>query len=322
MKKLKDFENLPSFIRDYLSHKFTIEGKSELTVKEYAYDLQTFLRYITAKQKGIKDISEIKKLSVKNADIGLIRDVSLSDVYDYLLFLSKSMGNSVKSRARKLSSLKSFYKYLDNDAHLINVNIVKDLQLPKIPKQLPIYLELDEAKTLLQAPEGENKERDFLILIILLNCGLRVSELKNIHLNDIKGDTLLIKGKGQKERILFLNPSALKALDAYLNVRKPRRSDITQLILSDRGEEISVGGIQYTVKKLVKKAGLDSTRITTHKLRHTAATLMYKYGGVDVRALQEVLGHEHLNTTEIYTHTDREAVRNALNKNPLSGYKK
>lgn len=319
---MQDYSNMPPIIRDYLSHKFTIEGKSELTVKEYSYDLRTFFRFMLARKNNITDIEEIKKLSIKNIDVNFIKDISLSDIYDYLLFLSHDMDNSVKSRARKLSAIKSFFKYLDNDVHLINVNVAKDLQLPKIPKKLPTYLELDEAKRLLEAPEGNNKERDYFILTILLNCGLRVSELKNLNINDIKGDTIRIKGKGNKERQLYLNDATKNALKDYLKVRKPKKADETQLILSNHNKKISIGGIQYVVKNLIRKAGLDAETLSVHKLRHTAATLMYKYGGVDVRALQEVLGHEHLNTTQIYTHTDRDSIRNAITKNPLSKFKK
>lgn len=319
---MQDFKEMPNIIRDFLSHKYTIEGKSELTVKEYAYDLRTFLRYILAKRNNISDISEIKKLSIMKIDIEFIRDISLSDVYDYLLFLSRDMNNSVNSRARKLSAIRAFLKYLHSDVNLLKVNVVKDLQLPKVPKKLPVYLELEEAKQLLSAPEGKNKERDFFILVILLNCGLRVSELKNLSVNDIKNDTIRIRGKGNKERILYLNDATKEALDDYLKVRKPRNTYETQLILSNTNEKISINGIQYIVKNLIRKAGLDATVISTHKLRHTAATLMYKYGGVDVRALQEVLGHEHLNTTQIYTHTDKDSIKNAINNNPLSHFKK
>lgn len=319
---MQDFSNMPSVIRDYLSHKFTIEGKSELTVKEYSYDLRTFFRFMLARRNKITDIEEIKDLSIKNVDINFIRDISRSDIYDYLLFLSHDMDNSVKSRARKLSAVKSFFKYLDNDMHLLTVNVAKDMNLPKIPKKLPTYLELDEAKKLLETPEGDNKERDFFILTILLNCGLRVSELKNLSINDIKGDAIRIKGKGNKERQLYLNDATQNALTEYMKVRKPKMPTETQLLLSRRGEKISIGGIQYIVKNLIRKAGLDAEVLSTHKLRHTAATLMYKYGGVDVRALQEVLGHEHLNTTQIYTHTDKDSIRNAITNNPLSNYKK
>jgi len=319
---MQDYSNMPTVIRDYLSHKFTIEGKSELTVKEYAYDLRTFFRFMLARRNNITDIEEIKELSIKNVDIAFIRDVSRSDIYDYLLFLSRDMNNSVKSRARKLSAIKSFFKYLDNDMHLLTVNVAKDMNLPKIPKKLPIYLELDEAKKLLETPEGDNKERDYFILTILLNCGLRVSELKNLSVNDIKGDAIRIRGKGNKERQLYLNEATKNALSDYMAVRKPKVPTETQLLLSRLGEKISIGGIQYIVKNLIRKAGLDAEILSVHKLRHTAATLMYKYGGVDVRALQEVLGHEHLNTTQIYTHTDKDSIRNAITNNPLSNYKK
>lgn len=317
---MTDYSEFPQCAKDFLSHKLTIEGKSKLTVKEYAYDLRTFFKYI--KHSKHKEEENFLKEDISKMTIDDIRAITISDVYEFLLFLSSDKNNGVRTRARKLSTIKSFFQYLDVSVHLIDNNIVKNIKMPSIPKTLPRYLELNEAQRLLECAQGKNKERDFFILTILLNCGLRVSELKNMKLGDIKGDTVLIHGKGNKERQLYLNKATKEALNAYLKIRTPAKPQYTQVILSSTGNEISIGGIQFIVKNLIKKAGLDASKLSTHKLRHTAATLMYKYGNVDVKALQEVLGHEHLNTTEIYTHANNEEIRKALNNNPLSSYHK
>ncbi len=311
-------KNHSQLVRNFLSHKLTIEGKSPLTVKEYAYDLQTFFRYIV-KQKENSPLP-IEEIVISQVDINLIKSIELTDIYEYLMYLSKEKGNGVKSRARKLSCIKSFYKYLHIKMHLLEKDIAKDLEMPKTPKSLPRYLELNEAQTLLNAVSGKTKERDYLILMILLNCGLRVSELQNIKLSDIRDDTLTVTGKGNKERQLFLNEATKKALQDYLEVRP--KNQYKTLLLSSKGTPISVAGIQYTVKNLFRKAGLDATKLSTHKLRHTAATLMYKHGKVDIKTLQRVLGHEHLNTTEIYTHTDDTMVKEAIDHNPLARFEK
>ena len=318
------FEKLPQQVRNFLSHKLTIEGKSKLTVKEYAYDLQTFFRFMVRrlnKEYGaLKDKSEFVKGDLSQIDVEFIKRITLTDIYEFLMFLHNEMGNSVKARARKLCSLRSFYKYLTVKAHILETDIVKDVEIPKIGKALPRYLQLEESKTLLNSIEGKNKERDFLMLMILLNCGLRVSELRNIKLNDIKGDVLRVTGKGSKERQLYLNDATQSAVSDYLMVRQDVNDN--QLFLSATGKPISVAGIQHTVKNQFRKAGFDATKLSTHKLRHTAATLMYKYGDIDIKTLQAVLGHENLNTTEIYTHTDNEQIKDAINKNPLSDFKK
>ncbi len=311
-------KNHSQLVRNFLSHKLTIEGKSPLTVKEYAYDLQTFFRYLV-KQKETPE-TPLEEVCVSHVDLDFIRAIEIADIYEYLMYLSKEKGNGVKSRARKLSAIKSFYKYLTVKMHLLDENIAKDLEMPKMPKTLPRYLELEEAKQLLNSVSGKQKERDYLMLTILLNCGLRVSELQNIRLSHIRGNTLTVTGKGNKERQLFLNDATKKALEDYLAVRPHGQSDY--LLLSSRQTPISVAGIQYTMKNLFRKAGLDATKLSTHKLRHTAATLMYKHGKVDIKTLQKVLGHEHLNTTEIYTHTDDTLVKEAIDLNPLAHFEK
>ena len=310
-------KNHSQLVRNFLSHKLTIEGKSPLTVKEYAYDLQTFFRYLVKRLENCS--APMEEIDITGVDIEFVKRIELTDIYEYLMYLSKEKQNGVKSRARKLSCIKSFYKYLNVKVHLLDKDIAKDLEMPKTPKTLPRYLELSEAQVLLESVSGKQKERDYLILMILLNCGLRVSELQNIKLSDIRENTLTVTGKGNKERQLFLNEATKKALEDYLNVRKNNRCE--SLLLSSRGDAISVAGIQYTVKNLFRKAGLDATKLSTHKLRHTAATLMYKHGKVDIKTLQRVLGHEHLNTTEIYTHTDDSMVKEAIDQNPLAHFK-
>lgn len=312
------FKNHSQLVRNFLSHKLTIEGKSPLTVKEYSYDLQTFLRYIRKRKEALA--TPLEEVDISRVDISLIASIELTDIYEYLMYLSKEKENGVRSRARKLSCIKSFYKYLHIKVHLLEKDIAKDLEMPKTPKSLPRYLELQEAQMLLNSVSGKEKERDYLMLMILLNCGLRVSELQNIKLRDIKGDTLTVTGKGNKERQLFLNDATKQALQDYLSVRKDNRCE--SLLLSSRGTPLSVAGIQYTMKNLFRKAGLDATKLSTHKLRHTAATLMYKHGKVDIKTLQKVLGHENLNTTEIYTHTDDSMVRDAIDHNPLANFQK
>ena len=232
----------------------------------------------------------------------------------------KEYGLKASSRARKVSTIRSFYKYLTNKAKLIDVNPLQDIDSPKVPKTLPRYLTLDEAQQLLQSVDGKNKERDYCILCIFLNCGLRISEIVGLNLQDIREDQIRVFGKGSKERIVYINSAVANALNDYLQVRKNIAAiDRNALFLSNRRERISRETIHAMVKKYLKKAGLDADKYSAHKLRHTAATLMLQ-NGVDVRTLQELLGHENLNTTQIYTHIDNTSLKIAAEANPLGNY--
>lgn len=236
-------------------------------------------------------------------------------------YVTRKRDNSPNARARKVASLKSFFNYLTTKAKLLSYNPAGELESPKLMKRLPKYLNVEESKKLLNTVEGDFKERDFCILTLFLNCGMRLSELVNINMNKIKDDTLTVIGKGDKERTIYLNSACLKAIDAYLKVRPAEGvKDKNALFLSKRKQRISNKTVQYIVKKYIKSAGLDPERYSTHKLRHTAATLMYKHGGVDIRALQEILGHESISTTEIYTHIDKEQLKKAVESNPLSDF--
>lgn len=322
----------PPILRDFLSYHETIKAHSQLTVDEYFLDLRNFFRYIKmTRDSSLKD-KELSEIDISDVGIELIGSVTLSDIYNYMSYLSRDRvlhqnsrnsgyGLNAKSRARKIATIRSFYNYVCNKAHLIEQNPVKDIDTPKTMKALPKYLTLDESMQLLNSVDGKNRERDYAILTLFLNCGLRISELCGLNLNDIQDEALRVLGKGNKVRIVYLNDACLSALNSYLAVRRPINGrDQNALFLSSRNERVSRSTVHALVKKHIAGAGLDASQYSSHKLRHTAATLMLQ-NGVDVRAVQEVLGHEHLNTTEIYTHIDNEALRVAARANPLSHVK-
>lgn len=324
--------NAPQILADFLSYHETIKAHSQRTVDEYFLDLRNFFRYIIQlRDPSLRNIP-FDKIDIMDVDLALIKTITLSDIYGYMTYLSRDRvqhhncensdkGLNASSRARKLSTIRSFFNYLCNKVHLLEENPCKDIDSPKQMKSLPRYLTLEDSLSLLDAVDGKHKERDFCIITLFLNCGLRISELIGLDIGDIQEDTLRILGKGNKVRIVYLNNACKDALAQYLAVRHPISGrDRNALFLSEREQRISRATVHALVKKHLSMAGLDSTRYSSHKLRHTAATLMLQ-NGVDVKAVQEVLGHEHLNTTEIYTHIDNEALRIAAKANPLSHVK-
>lgn len=321
----------PKILRDFLVYHETIKGHSKNTVDEYYLDLRTFFRYLKL-SRGLVDRNIcLEDISIQDVDLDFVAKVTLSEVYEYLGFLSRdrvknqrsrdsSFGISPTSRARKIASIKSFYKYLTVKANLLPDNPVQDLDSPKIPKTLPRYLSLEESRMLLRSIDSRNQERDYCIICIFLNCGLRISEIVGLNISDIRSDNLRVIGKGNKERVVFLNDATAEAINAYLEVRKRIDAvDTAALFLSNRRTRISREAVHNLVKKSLLRAGLDAEKYSAHKLRHTAATLMLK-NGVDVRTLQELLGHEHLNTTQIYTHVDSSDLRIAASANPLGNF--
>ncbi len=322
----------PPILRDFLSYHETIKAHSQKTVDEYFLDLRNFFRYLKQTRDASLKGRELSEIDVMDVDLALVKTVTLTDIYGYMTYLSRDRvqhqnskksgyGLNASSRARKISTIRSFYNYLTNKVHLLEQNPVKDMDTPKLKKNLPKYLTLDDSMRLLDSVDGPNQERDYAILTLFLNCGLRISELCGLNLNDIQDEALRVLGKGNKVRIVYLNEACMGALDAWLAVRRPITGrDQNALFLSSRNERISKSTVHALVKKHLSAAGLDATQYSSHKLRHTAATLMLQ-NGVDVRAVQEVLGHEHLNTTEIYTHIDNEALRVAAKANPLSHVK-
>ena len=328
--------NSPIVLRAFLHYHETIKSHSKLTIDEYFLDLRTFFRFMKIHKDLVPRDTPFDDISIMDIDIDFVRSVSVSDVYEYLAFLSRDRpkrGNSrytdygltATSRARKIAVIRSYYKYLTlkaPDDLRLSVNPVADLDSPKARKTLPRYLSLDESIRLLDGVEGPNRQRDFCILTIFLNCGLRISELAGLNLSDIRSDSIRVLGKGNKERVVFLNDACVSAINAYLGIRKSiPGADKKALFLSNRRTRISTSTIHSLVKKHLLSAGLDSSIYSSHKLRHTAATLMLQ-SGVDVRTLQELLGHEHLNTTQIYTHVENENLRDAARRSPLSEYRK
>lgn len=309
----------PAILRDFLTYHETIQGHSQKTADEYFLDLRTFFRFIKLEKKLVPRTTEFDQISIDDVSLDLISSVSLTDVYSFMNFLSRERGLGAPARARKISAIRSFYKYLTVKAKLISENPMQDLDSPRARKSLPHYLDLDQSIQLLENVDGVNRERDYCILTLFLNCGLRISELIGLNLKDIQGDQLRVLGKGNKERIIYLNDACQQAISDWLEVRSYRGSaDPNALFISSQSRKrISKSAVEKLVKKHLTVAGLDSTQYSPHKLRHTAATLMLQ-NGVDVRTLQEVLGHDNLNTTQIYTHIDNENLRVAAKANPLA----
>lgn len=310
----------PPILRDFLVYHETIQGHSHRTVDEYYLDLRNFFRFLKQNKNLASQDTPLDDISIADVDLPLVRDVTLTDIYSYMNYLSRDRGLNNTSRARKVATIRSFYKYLTNKAKLLETNPVQDLDSPRLKKSLPKYLNLEESMDLLDYVDGKNSNRDYCILTLFLNCGLRISELVGLNITDVRGDQLRVLGKGNKERMLYLNDACQRALTDWLDERSAMTlvdQNALFVTLQNR-RRISTAAVHKLVKKHLSAAGLDSTQYSSHKLRHTAATLMLQ-NGVDVRTLQEVLGHDHLNTTQIYTHVDNEDLRTAAKANPLGG---
>ncbi|SNX55439.1 tyrosine recombinase XerC [Thermoanaerobacterium sp. RBIITD] len=311
-------EILPPILEEFLNYFSTIKARSPNTIKAYTYDLTLFLKFMKVRKNLAKD-ANFDNIDISDVDTNFIESICLNDLYAYLSFVANERSNTPPARARKVASLRSFYNYLYTKSKVISKNPAQELESPKLGIRQPVYLTLDESKKLLDSIEGPFKERDYAIITLFLNCGLRLSELANININDIKDDKLTVIGKGNKQRTVYLNDACINAINEYLKVR-PHDSvkDKKALFLSKRLQRISIKTIQYLVKKYLRDANLDGKKYSTHKLRHTAATLMYRYGKVDIRTLQRLLGHSNVSTTQIYTHVDDAQLRDAVYKNPLS----
>ncbi len=325
MINLKDLSAFPKLLQDFAQYKLVVQGCSPKTVTEYLFDMRTFCRYFVAKRTGEETDGEtLKKMNIADLDLEFFKSLSEGDIYEFLFFTKSDRDNESSSRARKLSAIKSFYKYLVTKKQYFETNPAINIETPKKKKQLPKHLSIEECVDLLTAsksdPESKTKERDYCILTLFLNCGMRLSELVGINLPDIDRDleSLKVMGKGSKERIIYLNDACRSALSDYLAVR-PQSTDTSQpLFISRLNKRISVKTVQWLVKKYLDEAGLSNKNYSTHKLRHTAATLMYQSGKVDVRVLKDILGHEQLNTTQIYTHVSNPDMEKAMQSNPLS----
>lgn len=317
----------PNYLNSFLDYSATILNKSPNSIKEYNYDIANFLRFLKI-HFNLTSETELDKITIEDISIDTLKKVTLNDIHAYLAFMTNTFHSKAATRARKASSIRIFFKYLTQKAGLLEINPAQNLENPKLDKRLPKYLTLDESKKLLEITaneeENRNAKRDFAIITLFLNCGMRLSELVDINITDIEFSECKMKviGKGNKERTIYLNKACVKALKDYLSIKPQGKKDMLNsdkaLFLSERHTRIGRRTVQHIVDKELHNAGLDSKKCSVHKLRHTAATLMYQYGQVDIRALQELLGHESISTTEIYTHVENSQVRNAVESNPLA----
>lgn len=326
---MQKYSDCPQVLRDFLVYHETIKGQSPRTISEYYLDMRMFLRFMKLMRSDMPIHTRLDDIDIKDIDLEFIKSITTSDVFDFLSYLANDRtanpdspmpdyGISPTARARKLSALKSFYKYLTIRTKQLQENPVADLEYPKLRKSLPKYLTMEQSAALLKAVNGPNEKRDYAILMLFLNCGIRRSELVGLNITDVYEDRIRVIGKGNKERFVYFGTPCRKAIDAYLVERNNKiLTDNRALFGSRDGNRISVSAVHRLVKKALLQAGIDSTQFSAHKLRHTAATMMLS-GGVDVKTVQEVLGHENLNTTQIYTHIENTELKIAAEANPLS----
>lgn len=315
----------PYYLEDFLTNLKIIRDRSDRTEEAYYIDIRTFLRYLKIKHKAASQSDNWSDITIKDVPLEWVESFTLTDAYVYLKYLKDVRSNETATRARKTSALKQFYNYLSNKAKIIDQNPLKDLELPRVKNKLPVFLSLEDSIKLLESIDSKYKERDYCIIVLFLNCGMRLSELVGLNISDYSRDnkTLRVLGKGNKQRIIYLNQSCIEALNQYLDFSRPNETakDNNAIFLSANKTRINKRRVQQIVEENLKRAGLSNLGVTTHKLRHTAATLMYQHGNVDTLVLRDILGHKSIATTEIYTHLSDDNMRQAAEANPLSKIK-
>ncbi len=321
--KQEYYDDCPYYLEDFLTNMKIIRNRADRTEEAYYIDIRTFLRYLKVKHRDVPSDTEWSEIRIDDVPLEYLENFTLNDAHVYLRFLKDKRGNETATRARKCSALKQFYIYLHKRAKLIDEDPMVDLELPTVKNKLPKFLSLEDSNKLLDSIDSRFKARDYCIILLFLNCGMRLSELVGLNLGDYSKDnrTLRLFGKGSKERIIYLNDVCIDALDDYIQNYRPNETAIDQnaIFLSANKTRINKRRVQQIVEESLEKAGLSNLGITTHKLRHTAATLMYQYGGVDTLVLKEQLGHKSVGTTEIYTHLSNDNLKQAAEANPLSG---
>lgn len=322
MKNLNTADN-PEFLNDYLVHIKVVKMLSERTVREYFFDVRLFLKFVYANKYELEE--DIQDVNISKMTVNDLKMINVSDIYNFIFYTSNDRKNAARARYRKISSLRSFFKFVSHDSKIIENDPTINLDIPTPKKDLPKFLSLNDSMRLLQTSDDADSKRDYCIITIFLNCGVRLSELVGMNLSDIDFNEKKVRvlGKGSKERMVYLNDACIDALNEYLKIRNENKKAANEraLFLSNRNTRISKRRVQQIVEQTISNAGLDGKGITTHKLRHTAATLMYQYGSADVLTLKELLGHSSIATTEIYTHLNNEVVREAVESNPLSSIK-
>lgn len=322
MKK-EYMDDCPEYVKEYLLNLKLIKDRADRTEEAYYIDIRTFLRYLKLKHGDVQSDTPYSKISIKDVPFSYIENFTLYDAYEYMNYLKEIRGNSTATRARKTSALKQLYLYLHSKAKMLDKNPLEDLEMPRIKNKLPKYLSLEQSIELLKNIDSKHRSRDYCIICLFLNCGMRLSELVGLNINDYSKDnrTLRLFGKGSKERIVYLNDACIEALETYLKDRPSNSKDPNALFISQQLRRINKRRVQFIVEEMLKKAGLSNLGVTTHKLRHTAATLMYQHGGVDPLVLKDILGHKSIATTEIYTHLSNENLKKAAESSPLADQK-
>ena len=324
LSKKDEFSDCPEFLISFLAYELSIRNLSPRTVDGYAVDLRTFFRFLrSTRDQPFSDVP-LEEIPIKDLTFDFVRDISKKDVYEFMYYLTKERSNSARTRARKLCSVKAFFRYYVNKQNMLEQNPAIDVDSPSLKKSLPKYLSLEECLELLRHIETEFTERDYCIITFFLNCGMRLSELVGINLTDFKENTVRILGKGNKERTVYLTGACIDALDHYLKERNALSNlkDRNALFVSKRtGKRLSPRRVEQIVGQCLAQAGLSGKGYSPHKLRHTAATLMYRSGQADMLALQEILGHANVSTTQIYTHISRSQLDQAVNASPLAKVK-
>lgn len=314
----------PLRLKAFNTYMDSVKGSSENTTLSYSRDLMMFFRFLKIQRNLCDKNTHFEEINVSDIKDDFYKQVTLTEMYDFLVFSKKQLKNSSATISRKIASLRAFFSFLHRKLQVIDIDYSLDLDNPKIGKRKIKYMDLAEAQNLLDSVKSRNYTRDYCILTLFLNCGLRLAELCSIDISHIKNDTIRIIGKGDKERFVYLNESSLSAIEAYLPDRKAKLDSLSSptekeaLFISERGNRIAKRTVQEIVEKQLRNAGISGQGLSTHKLRHTAATLLYKYGKVDILVLKEILGHENISTTQIYTHTDNDMIRNAVKVNPLN----
>ncbi|MDE6664781.1 MAG: tyrosine recombinase XerC, partial [Ruminococcus sp.] len=312
----------PEFLNNYLVHLKVIRMLSERTINEYYFDIRLFLKYIHKNNINTDSETEVEDTDITYMSPDELQKISVTDIYNFIFYVSDERKNDKRARSRKISSLRSFFKYLTKVEHIVEYDPTREIDMPSPKMTLPKFLSLNESMRLLETSNNSDSKRDYCIITILLNCGIRLSELVSINIKDIDfyENRIKILGKGNKERMIYLNNACIDGLKNYLEIRTKNQKAVDEpaLFISNQNKRISKRRVQQIVENTIKNAELDGKGFTTHKLRHTAATLMYQYGGADILTLKELLGHSSISTTEIYTHLNNEQVRNAIENNPLA----
>lgn len=323
--EFKELMASPPIIRDFLTYSSTIKGKSKLSVEEYYFDLTTFFKYIKLSRGLSPSDKEFQEIDISDIDEVLVKSITISDLLAFLVFCKEERDNNAATRARKASTLRVYFRYLTNTKHILSDNPAVELETPKTKKSLPRFLTLEESLKLLSVVDGDYKERDYCIITFFLNCGMRLSELCSLNLTSFgENGSMTLLGKGNKERTVYLNQACIDALEKYLPTRPVDgvlQKDKNALFLSKFKKRISNKTVQHIVYSNLEKAGLGDRGLSVHKLRHTAATLMYQHGNVDIRILKDILGHANLGTTQIYTHISDSQIKKAIDSNPLGSIK-